>query len=483
MKRRETYATTGPRMIVRFFGGWDFEPGDANDRLPARVGYTKGVPMGGDLSAAPQGKSPTFLVAALKDPIGANLDRIQIIKGWLGKDGNTQERVYDVAVSGGRTIGADGRARASVGNTVDVANATWTNTIGAGEMITVWKDPDFDPALRAFYYVRVIEIPTPRWTAYDAKYFGIKMPHRSPDDDDRARLHLADLVHAVKTSLLREPLLHFLVLGAALFGLFGVVGKKDAEAPAKIVISAERVANLADRFARTWRRPPTQQELQGLVEDDIRDEVFYREGRAAGLDRDDFVIRRRVRQKMEFLAEDMAAAEPSDEQLAAYLASNPERFRTEDRLTFHHVFLSATDAVAHWKGTPSRSPRPLSSTNATADAATIGDPFLLGETFRQMPQSDVVRTFGEGFAKQLAAVEPGRWQGPVSSSFGAHFIFVDERTQGSLPPLDTVREAVQREWLNARRVEAEDKLYRTLRDRYQIVVEKPPKAAASEAKR
>lgn len=180
MKRRETYATTGPRMAVRFFGGWDFESGDANDRLPARIGYTKGVPMGGDLSAAPQGKSPSFLVAALKDPIGANLDRIQIIKGWLGKDGNTQERVYDVAVSGGRTIGADGRARASVGNTVDVANATWTNTIGAGEMITVWKDPDFDPTLRAFYYVRVIEIPTPRWTAYDAKYYGIKMPSEAP---------------------------------------------------------------------------------------------------------------------------------------------------------------------------------------------------------------------------------------------------------------------------------------------------------------
>jgi hypothetical protein len=111
MKRRETYATTGPRMIVRFFGGWDFEPIDANNRMPARVGYTKGVPMGGDLGAAPPGKSPTFLVAALKDPIGANLDRVQIIKGWLGKDGNTQERIYDVAVSGGRTIDADGRAK------------------------------------------------------------------------------------------------------------------------------------------------------------------------------------------------------------------------------------------------------------------------------------------------------------------------------------------------------------------------------------
>ena len=174
MQRRETYATTGSRMIVRFFGGWDFEASDANNRMPAKVGYTKGVPMGGDLSAAPQGKSPTFLVAALKDPISGNLDRVQVIKGWLGKDGKLQERIYDVAVSDGRKIDADGRCRTAVGNTVDVPNATWSNTIGAGEFITVWKDPDFDPALRAFYYVRVIEIPTPRWTAYDAKYFGTK---------------------------------------------------------------------------------------------------------------------------------------------------------------------------------------------------------------------------------------------------------------------------------------------------------------------
>ena len=172
MHRRETYATTGTRMIVRFFGGFDFQPGDANDRMPARVGYGKGVPMGGDLSDAPAGKAPTFLVAALKDPIGANLDRIQVIKGWLDKDGNTQERVYDVVVSGGRTIDADGRCKTPVGTTVDVPNATWTNTIGAPELITVWKDPAFDPAQRAFYYARVIEIPTPRWTAYDVKRFG-----------------------------------------------------------------------------------------------------------------------------------------------------------------------------------------------------------------------------------------------------------------------------------------------------------------------
>jgi hypothetical protein len=173
MQRRETYGTTGPRMIVRFFGGWDFAPQDANSRLPAYTGYTKGVPMGGELRAAPQGKSPTFLVAALKDPLGANLDRYQIVKGWLTRDGKLEEKVYDVAWADAerRRPGADGKLP-PVGDTVDVANATWTNTIGAPELATVWTDPDFDPSQPAFYYGRVIEIPTPRWTAYDAKRFG-----------------------------------------------------------------------------------------------------------------------------------------------------------------------------------------------------------------------------------------------------------------------------------------------------------------------
>jgi hypothetical protein len=176
MQRRETYATTGPRMIVRFFGGFDFDAKDAHDRMPASIGYRKGVPMGGDLRGAPEGKSPSFLVAALKDPIGANLDRIQIIKGWLDADGGMHERIFDVAVSGGRAIDGEGRCRIDVGNTVDVPNATWSNSIGATELVSVWSDPGFDASQRAFYYARVIEIPTPRWTAYDAKRFGIELP-------------------------------------------------------------------------------------------------------------------------------------------------------------------------------------------------------------------------------------------------------------------------------------------------------------------
>ncbi|HEY5705132.1 MAG TPA: DUF3604 domain-containing protein [Terrimicrobiaceae bacterium] len=179
MQRKETYATTGPRILVRFFGGWDFTAEDTATRLPAAAGYSKGVPMGGDLRNAPAAKAPTFLVAALKDPYSGNLDRIQIIKGWLDEDGKTQEHVYDVVWSGDRKPGADGKVP-PVGNTVDVKKATWTNTIGAPELIGTWTDPDFDAKQSAFYYARVIEIPTPRWTAYEAQRFGITMSPEVP---------------------------------------------------------------------------------------------------------------------------------------------------------------------------------------------------------------------------------------------------------------------------------------------------------------
>jgi hypothetical protein len=176
MARKEVYATTGTRIKVRVFAGWDFEADEVQRPDFARQGYARGVPMGGDLSNAPNGKAPAFMIRALRDADGASLDRVQIIKGWLDSRGDVHERIYDVVVSDGRTIGDDGRAREPVGSTIDLDDASYTNSIGDPVMAGHWVDPDFDPSLRAFYYVRVIEIPTPRWTAYDAKFFNVDMP-------------------------------------------------------------------------------------------------------------------------------------------------------------------------------------------------------------------------------------------------------------------------------------------------------------------
>jgi len=176
MSRKETYATTGTRLKVRVFAGWDFKADEVHRPDFAKQGYDRGVPMGGDLTDAPNGTAPNFMIRALRDADGANLDRVQVIKGWLDAKGETQERIYDVVVSDGRKIGRDGRCKTQVGNTVDVKDASYTNTIGDPFMAAHWTDPDFDPKQPAFYYIRVIEIPTPRWTAYDAKFFKVDMP-------------------------------------------------------------------------------------------------------------------------------------------------------------------------------------------------------------------------------------------------------------------------------------------------------------------
>ena len=179
MKRKEVYASTGTRLTVRVFAGWDFEPEEIDRNDFTMTGYTRGVPMGGDLRRAPAGQAPVLMIRTLRDPDGANLDRIQIIKGWLDGNGDTQERIYDVACSDDRAI-QNRRCAREVGNTVDVEDASYSNSIGDPLLLAYWEDPDFDPSLRAFYYVRVLEIPTPRWTTYDAKFFGVELPNDVP---------------------------------------------------------------------------------------------------------------------------------------------------------------------------------------------------------------------------------------------------------------------------------------------------------------
>jgi hypothetical protein len=173
-RRKETYATTGTRLRVRFFGGWKFGAGDAESDELEKIGYEKGVPMGGDLSRGPEGGPPTFLIRAVKDPSHANLDRVQVIKGWVDAEGMPQEKIYNVALSDGRSVGRSGKVK-PVGNTVDLKTATWTNSIGDAQLVTVWTDPDFDAVRSAFYYVRVLQIPTPRNSLYDA--VALNKPH------------------------------------------------------------------------------------------------------------------------------------------------------------------------------------------------------------------------------------------------------------------------------------------------------------------
>jgi hypothetical protein len=180
LARKEVYATTGTRTRARVFGGFEFDPEDLDRSDFAAHGYAKGVPMGGDLGPATHGQAPGFLIRAIRDPDGANLDRVQVVKGWLDAKGEMHERIYDVAASDGRTIGADGRCKTPVGSTVNIKEATYTNAIGAPFFQSFWRDPDFDPSERAFYYIRVLEIPTPRWTTYDAKFFGVKRPDDIP---------------------------------------------------------------------------------------------------------------------------------------------------------------------------------------------------------------------------------------------------------------------------------------------------------------
>jgi len=278
--------------------------------------------------------------------------------------------------------------------------------------------------------------------------------------------------------LLREPLVHFLLLGAALFALDAWL--RPAAVPVvstEIVVSEARIASLAQNFHRTWRRPPTKEELDGLVESFVKEEVMVREALALGLDRDDAIIRRRLQQKMEFVSEEAAAlAQPTDEDLARYLAANADAFRVEARASFAQVYLDPRRRAATLAADAKRlldvlnSPRP-------PDPAQLGDRLLLLEPgYEDAPQAEVARLFGADFAEALVKQPVGQWVGPIASGYGAHLVRVDALVPGGTPKLDEVRPLVEREWANARRQELGKAFYDRLRAKYTIKVPMPAAA-------
>jgi hypothetical protein len=266
----------------------------------------------------------------------------------------------------------------------------------------------------------------------------------------------------------REPLVHFLLIGAGLFLVFGLTRDASEAAPNRILVTASQVQQLSAQFQRTWLRPPTDTELAGLIESYVRDEVFYREALAMGLDQDDPQVRRRMRLKLEFLLEDLSLAEsPSDEVLNAYLQQHHDRFRIEPRLSFRQVYLSPDRRPA----LEADAERLLAGLRAGVAADRLGDPSMLPQEQTDVSKSEVTRTFGKTFAEQVTALEPGVWSGPLYSGLGAHLVLVTGRADGRLPELAEVRAEVEREYLAQRRAELKDAAYERLREGYEVLIE------------
>jgi hypothetical protein len=277
--------------------------------------------------------------------------------------------------------------------------------------------------------------------------------------------------------VLREPLLHFLLLGTAVFVAYSLVTKLSSDEPGKIVISEGQVAAMAEGFARTWRRPPTGEEIEGLIKDRVQEEVYCREARALGLDKDDTVIRRRLRQKIEFVTDDVSAlAEPTDDELSAYLKAHADSFRVQRQFTFSQVYLNPERHGENLARDTQQLLARLQQAGDEADVSELGDSFLLGSKFKSLPASEAVKQFGEKFATKLGELSPRQWQGPVESGYGVHLVFVSERTEGHVPELAEVRDAVRREWANTRRLKANEKFYQELLKRYTVTIERPKAA-------
>lgn len=273
--------------------------------------------------------------------------------------------------------------------------------------------------------------------------------------------------------VLREPLVHFLLGGVALFLLYGLVATgPDDPTSRRVVVSEDRIALLTASFERTWMRSPTAAELRGLIDEFVTEEVLYREALALGLDRDDLVVRRRLRQKMDFLSDGIADRDPTDEELGAFLAANPERFRIPPRTSFEQIFLDprANGVVGE------RAATLLARLRDDPDAEVAGDPTLLPHGLDAATPLEIANAFGAPFASELAEAPVGTWTGPLTSAFGAHLVRVVAREPERLPPLAEVRDGVEREWAADRRAAGQKRFYETLRARYQVEIHAPPPA-------
>ncbi|NJD32382.1 MAG: peptidyl-prolyl cis-trans isomerase [Gammaproteobacteria bacterium] len=273
---------------------------------------------------------------------------------------------------------------------------------------------------------------------------------------------------------LREPLLHFLLIGAALFALYHYLNPGNAGAPREIVVSESQVEALAENFAKTWMRPPTAQELKGLIDDYVAEEVYYREAIAMGLDRDDIVIRRRLRQKMEFISEDVtAAAQPTDAVLQAYLEQHAEKFLQPPRLTFQQVFFSTDRRGDGAMRDAEKLLAQLDAGRGPPNPIEAGDPTLLPPAMESATPQEIVNSFGSDFADAVERAPVGQWSGPVRSGFGVHLVRVDRRDAGAMPTLTEIRPIVQREWESDQRREVTAELLAKLRSKYDVRVEGP----------
>jgi hypothetical protein len=276
-------------------------------------------------------------------------------------------------------------------------------------------------------------------------------------------------------NIIREPLVHFLLLGVGLFIAYHMMSKPGSDRPLNIVITEGQVEQLVAGFTKTWQRPPTPEELTGLVRDRVREEVYCREAMAMGLDKDDTIIRRRLRQKMEFLSDDIASlVEPTESDLNVYFRAHRDAFRLPERFTFTQVYLEPGKHGATLARDARELLAKLKQIGPGADLSSLGDPFLLEHQFTALPGSEIATQFGDEFAAKLTTLAPGQWHGPVPSGYGVHLVFLSQRTEARLPALAEVRDAVRREWDNARRLEANENIYQRLLKRYTVTVEDVP---------